>query len=87
MVSVGFLLFILFTSNPFSARCRISRLKGVILTHCCRIRADFPPASALYGVRWFLGGVSFAIASLLSGRLDSTYARFTVRGRWRRGSS
>ncbi len=87
MVSVGFLLFILFTSNPFSRRCRTSRLKVAILTRCYRIRADLPSASALYGVRRLLGGVCFAIASLLSGRLDSTYARFTRRGHWQRGSS
>ena len=59
MVSVGFLLFILFTSNPFSRTLPNFPIEGAILTHCCRIRADFPPASALYGVRWFLGGVCF----------------------------
>ncbi len=72
MVSVGFLLFILFTSTRSHARCRISRLKGVILTHFAGSGADFPPASALYGVRWFSVAFAFAIASLLSGRLDST---------------
>ncbi|STI84954.1 cytochrome C-type biogenesis protein [Escherichia coli] len=41
------------------ARCRTSRLKGAILTRCYRIRADLPSASALYGVRGFLGGVCF----------------------------
>ncbi len=87
MVSVGFLLFILFTSNRSHARCRTSRLKGAILTRCSGSGADLPSASALYGVRGVLVAFAFAIASLLSGRLDSTYAVLLVRGRWRRGSS
>ncbi len=38
MVSVGFCCSFSLPLTRSHARCRISRLKGVILTHCCRIR-------------------------------------------------
>lgn len=59
MVSVGFLLFILFTSNLFSRTLPNFPIEGRDLTRCCRIWLISSPASVSYGVRRFLGGVGF----------------------------
>ncbi|STI74942.1 cytochrome C-type biogenesis protein [Escherichia coli] len=60
MVSVGFLLFILFTSNPFSRTLPNFPIEGRDLNPLLQESgADLPSASALYGVRGFLGGVCF----------------------------
>ncbi|MFP1452367.1 cytochrome c biogenesis protein CcsA [Escherichia coli] len=60
MVSVGFLLFILFTSNPFSRTLPNFPIEGRDLNPLLQDPgADLPSASALYGVRGFLGGVCF----------------------------
>ena len=56
----AFLLFILFTSNPFSRTLPNFPIEGRDLNLVVAgSGADFPPASALYGVRRFLGGVCF----------------------------
>ncbi|MSL25855.1 heme lyase CcmF/NrfE family subunit, partial [Escherichia coli] len=78
MVSVGFLLFILFTSNPFSRTLPNFPIEGRDLNPLLQDPGLFFHPPLLYmGYVGFSVAFAFAIASLLSGRLDSTYARFT----------
>lgn len=78
MVSVGFLLFILFTSNPFSRTLPNFPIEGRDLNPLLQDPGlIFHPPLLYMGYVGFSVAFAFAIASLLSGRLDSTYARFT----------
>ena len=78
MVSVGFLLFILFTSNPFSRTLPNFPIEGRDLNPLLQDPGMiFHPPLLYMGYVGFSVAFAFAIASLLSGRLDSTYARFT----------
>ena len=78
MVSVGFLLFILFTSNPFSRTLPNFPIEGRDLNPLLQDPGlIFRPPLLYMGYVGFSVAFAFAIASLLSGRLDSTYARFT----------
>ena len=78
MVSVGFLLFILFTSNPFSRTFPNFPIEGRDLNPLLQDPGlIFHPPLLYMGYVGFSVAFAFAIASLLSGRLDSTYARFT----------
>ncbi len=86
MVSVGFCCSFSYL-NPFSRMPPNFLIEGRDLNPPLQDPGlIFHPPLLYMGYVGF-GGVCFAIASLLSGRLDSTYARFTVRGRWLRGSS
>ncbi|CDL30048.1 Cytochrome c heme lyase subunit CcmF [Escherichia coli ISC7] len=77
MVSVGFLLFILFTSNPFSRTLPNFPIEGRDLNPLLQDPGlIFHPPLLYMGYVGFSVAFAFAIASLLSGRLDSTYARF-----------
>ncbi|UMG86300.1 cytochrome c biogenesis protein CcsA [Klebsiella pneumoniae] len=87
MVSVGFLLFILFTSNPFSRTLPNFPIEGRDLNPLLQDlgRADLPSASALYGVRRFLGGVCFRHCFFVEWAVWTLYGRvLLVRGRWQR---
>lgn len=78
MVSVGFLLFILFTSNPFSRTLPNFPIEGRDLNPLLQDPGlIFHPPLLYMGYVGFSVAFAFAIASLLSGRLDSTYTRFT----------
>lgn len=78
MASVGFLLFILFTSNPFSRTLPNFPIEGRDLNPLLQDPGlIFHPPLLYMGYVGFSVAFAFAIASLLSGRLDSTYARFT----------
>lgn len=78
MVSVDFLLFILFTSNPFSRTLPNFPIEGRDLNPLLQDPGlIFHPPLLYMGYVGFSVAFAFAIASLLSGRLDSTYARFT----------
>lgn len=78
MVSVGFLLFILFTSNPFSRTLPNFPIEGRDLNPLLQDPGlIFHPPLLYMGYVGFSVAFAFAIASLLCGRLDSTYARFT----------
>lgn len=78
MVSVGFLLFILFTSNPFSRTLPNFPIEGRDLNPLLQDPGlIFHPPLLYMGYVGFSVAFAFAIASLLSRRLDSTYARFT----------
>lgn len=75
-ISVGFLLFMVFTSNPF-ARLTLAPLEGRDLNPLLQ---DFglavhPPMLYL-GYVGFTVVFAFAIAALLSGRLDAAWARW-----------
>ncbi|STJ19636.1 cytochrome C-type biogenesis protein [Escherichia coli] len=77
MVSVGFLLFILFTSNPFSRTLPNFPIEGRDLNPLLQDPGlIFHPPLLYMGYVGFSVAFAFAIASLLSGRLDSTYCAF-----------
>lgn len=77
MVSVGFLLFILFTSNPFARTLPDFPIEGRDLNPLLQDPGLILHPPLLYmGYVGFSVAFAFAIAALLSGRLDSTFARF-----------
>ena len=77
LVSIGFLLFILLTSNPF-LRLFPAAEDGADLNPLLQ-----DPALAMHPPLLYMGYVglavpfAFAIAALLSGRLDRRWARWT----------
>ncbi|WP_054179513.1 heme lyase CcmF/NrfE family subunit [Trabulsiella odontotermitis] len=78
MVSVGFLVFILFTSNPFNRTLPEFPIEGRDLNPLLQDPGlIFHPPLLYMGYVGFSVAFAFAIASLLSGRLDSVYARFS----------
>jgi cytochrome c-type biogenesis protein CcmF len=77
MISVGFLLFILFTSNPFE-RVFPAPLEGNDLNPLLQDPALIIHPPMLYiGYVGFSVAFAFAIAAMLSGRLDQQWARWT----------
>ncbi|MFK3710554.1 heme lyase CcmF/NrfE family subunit [Leclercia adecarboxylata] len=77
MVSVGFLLFILFTSNPFARTLPDFPIEGRDLNPLLQDPGLILHPPLLYmGYVGFSVAFAFAIAALLSGRMDSTFARF-----------
>ena len=77
MISLGFLLFILFTSNPFE-RVFPAPLEGNDLNPLLQDPALIIHPPMLYtGYVGFSVAFAFAIAAMLSGRLDQQWARWT----------
>jgi len=77
LVSVGFLLFMLFTSNPFD-RLFPAPLEGRDLNPLLQDPGMVIHPPMLYmGYVGFSVAFAFAIAALLGGNLDSTWARWT----------
>jgi cytochrome c-type biogenesis protein CcmF len=77
LLSVGFLLFILFTSNPF-ARLPEPALDGRDLNPLLQDPGMvFHPPLLYMGYVGFAVAFAFAIAALLAGRLDATWARWS----------
>ena len=77
LVSVGFLMFILFTSNPFE-RLIPAALDGRDLNPLLQDPGMvFHPPVLYMGYVGFSVAFAFAIAALLDGRLDVTWARWT----------
>ncbi|AFJ47230.1 cytochrome c-type biogenesis protein CcmF [Shimwellia blattae DSM 4481 = NBRC 105725] len=77
MVCVGFLLFILFTSNPFARTFPDYPLEGRDLNPLLQDPGlIFHPPLLYMGYVGFSVAFAFAIAALLSGRMDTTFARF-----------
>ncbi|SPY72691.1 Cytochrome c-type biogenesis protein CcmF [Providencia alcalifaciens] len=77
MVSVGFLLFIIFTSNPFSRTLPAFPIEGRDLNPLLQDPGlIFHPPLLYMGYVGFSVAFAFAIAALLSGRLDSSFTRF-----------
>ncbi|WP_434662361.1 heme lyase CcmF/NrfE family subunit [Klebsiella sp. MISC125] len=78
MISVGFLLFILFTSNPFTRTLPEFPIEGRDLNPLLQDPGlIFHPPLLYMGYVGFSVAFAFAIATLLSGRLDSTFVRFS----------
>ncbi len=78
MIAVGFYLFVLFTSNPFERILPLPRLEGADLNPLLQ---DFGlivhPPMLYMGYVGFSVAFAFAIAALLSGRMDTAWARWT----------
>ncbi|WP_061039280.1 heme lyase CcmF/NrfE family subunit [Vibrio coralliirubri] len=78
LITVGFLLFIIVTSNPFLRTLPFSPVDGRDLTPLLQAPGLFIPPPMLYmGYVGFSVAFSFAIASLMSGRLDTAWARWS----------
>lgn len=76
MISVGFLLFILFTSNPFT-RVDPAPLNGDGLNPLLQDPGlAFHPPFLYLGYVGFSMAFSFAIAALIEGRVDAAWARW-----------
>ncbi len=77
LVSVGFLLFMLFTSNPFE-RMLPGAMEGSDLNPLLQDPGMvFHPPMLYMGYVGFSVAFAFAIAALLSGQLDATWARWS----------
>ena len=77
LVSVGFLLFLLFTSNPFE-RLMPPAAEGRDLNPLLQDPGMvFHPPLLYMGYVGFSVAFSFAIAALIGGRLDATWARWS----------
>ncbi|HTR01267.1 MAG TPA: heme lyase CcmF/NrfE family subunit, partial [Candidatus Acidoferrum sp.] len=78
MITTGFLLFMIFTSNPFERMLLSVPSEGADLTPLLQ---DFGltvhPPFLYMGYVGFSVAFSFAIAALLTGRLDAAWARWT----------
>ena len=78
MISVGFLLFTLITSNPFDRLLPLAPLEGSDLNPLLQDPGLIIHPPMLYmGYVGFSVAFAFAIAALLSGRLDSAWARWS----------
>ena len=87
IISIGFLLFVLFTSNPFTRTfpdypSRWQRTQSNV----ARCGLNFPPPLLYMGYVGFSVAFAFAIASLMTGKLDSAWQDGLALGRWRLGS-
>ncbi|MFT7223846.1 MAG: cytochrome c-type biogenesis protein CcmF [Cellvibrionaceae bacterium] len=78
IIAVGFLLFMLLTSNPFDRLLPISPREGGDLNPLLQDPGlIFHPPMLYMGYVGFSVAFAFAIAALLSGRLDSAWARWS----------
>jgi cytochrome c-type biogenesis protein CcmF len=78
LIAVGFLLFMLMTSNPFDRILPFSPLEGSDLNPLLQdIGLIIHPPVLYMGYVGFSTTFAFAIAALLAGRLDSAWARWS----------
>ena len=78
MINVGFLLFIIFTSNPFTRTLPDYPIDGHDLNPMLQdIGLIFHPPLLYMGYVGFSVAFAFAIASLMTGRLDTAWARWS----------
>ncbi|WP_044469925.1 heme lyase CcmF/NrfE family subunit [Mannheimia massilioguelmaensis] len=78
LVSVGFLIFIIFTSNPFIRTFPDLPVDGRELNPMLQdVGLIFHPPLLYMGYVGFSVAFAFAIASLITGRLDSAWARWS----------
>lgn len=78
MINFGFLLFILFTSNPFTRKLPDFAIEGRELNPLLQdIGLIFHPPLLYMGYVGFSVAFAFAIASLMTGRLDTAWARWS----------
>lgn len=78
LVSIGFLVFILFTSNPFDRTFPNFPVDGRELNPMLQdVGLIFHPPLLYMGYVGFSVAFAFAIASLMTGRLDTAWARWS----------
>ena len=78
IVSVGFLLFVLFTSNPFDRTCPNFPVDGRELNPLLQdVGLIFHPPLLYMGYVGFSVAFAFSIASLMTGKLDTAWARWS----------
>lgn len=78
LVSIGFLVFILFTSNPFNRTFPDFPVDGRELNPMLQdVGLIFHPPLLYMGYVGFSVAFAFAIASLMTGRLDTAWARWS----------
>jgi cytochrome c-type biogenesis protein CcmF len=78
MIAIGFNLFILLTSNPFDRTLPFLPIDGRDLNPLLQdVGLIFHPPMLYMGYVGFSVAFAFAIASLMTGRLDSTWARWS----------
>ncbi|OOF50592.1 c-type cytochrome biogenesis protein CcmF [Rodentibacter genomosp. 1] len=78
IISVGFVLFVLFTSNPFSRTFPDFPVDGKELNPMLQdIGLIFHPPLLYMGYVGFSVAFAFSIASLMTGKLDSAWARWS----------
>ena len=78
MISVGFLLFLILTSNPFARHLPGSPIEGSDLNPLLQDPGlIFHPPILYFGYVGFSVAFAFAIAALSSGRLDAAWARWS----------
>lgn len=78
LISVGFYLFMLFTSNPFERSLPFYPAEGADLNPLLQdVGLIFHPPMLYMGYVGFSVAFSFAVAALLAGRLDAAWARWT----------
>ncbi|MCB1662041.1 MAG: heme lyase CcmF/NrfE family subunit [Pseudomonadales bacterium] len=78
MISIGFLLFLLLTSNPFTRLLPDSPLEGGDLNPLLQdVGLIFHPPLLYMGYVGFSVAFAFAIAALLGGQLDAAWARWS----------
>ncbi|TDQ59655.1 cytochrome c-type biogenesis protein CcmF [Mesocricetibacter intestinalis] len=78
IIGIGFLIFILFTSNPFARTFPNFPVEGRELNPLLQdIGLIFHPPLLYMGYVGFSVAFAFSIASLISGRLDSAWARWS----------
>ena len=78
IISIGFLLFVLFTSNPFTRTFPDFPVDGKELNPLLQdIGLIFHPPSLYMGYVGFSVAFAFSIASLMTGKLDTAWARWS----------
>ncbi|NIY45967.1 heme lyase CcmF/NrfE family subunit [Cedecea colo] len=78
MINFGFLLFIIFTSNPFTRTLPDFPVEGRDLNPLLQdIGLIFHPPLLYMGYVGFSVAFAFSIAALMAGKLDTTWARWT----------
>lgn len=78
MITAGFLLFIIMTSNPFTRTLPNFPIDGSDLNPLLQdIGLIFHPPLLYMGYVGFSVAFAFAIASLMAGRLDTAWARWS----------
>jgi len=78
MINFGFLLFIIFTSNPFTRTLPDFPIEGRDLNPLLQdIGLIFHPPLLYMGYVGFSVAFAFSIAALMAGKLDSAWARWT----------
>jgi cytochrome c-type biogenesis protein CcmF len=78
VISVGFYLFLLFTSNPFDRTLPFYPMEGADLNPLLQdVGLIFHPPMLYMGYVGFSVAFSFAIAALIEGRMDAAWARWT----------